>query len=187
MKTVILRTLLVCTAAWLLPAELVAGDAPEARGAELLKPFKQNLKSALLDGMEQGVSEAVRVCRDKAPDIAESLSVDGVQMGRSSHRLRNPDNAAPSWVRSVLNAYLAADADRRPKTLELANGRTGYVEPILLQPMCLACHGETLSDDVKTTLNDLYPHDEATGFRIGDLRGVFWVEYADGARASYDD
>ena len=55
--------------------------------------------------------------------------------------------------------------------------RVGYVEPIVTQPMCIACHGETLSPAVADAIGRLYPEDRATGFAAGDLRGVFWVEF----------
>jgi hypothetical protein len=53
----------------------------------------------------------------------------------------------------------------------------GYVEPIGIKPLCLACHGEALAPDVAARIGELYPKDRATGFTEGDLRGVFWVEY----------
>ena len=59
----------------------------------------------------------------------------------------------------------------------LPNGRSGYVEPILLQPLCTACHGEKISKEVAIIIDEMYPEDQAVGFKTGDLRGVFWVEY----------
>lgn len=55
--------------------------------------------------------------------------------------------------------------------------REGYVEPIAIQPICLACHGKDLGADIASQINTLYPDDEATGFEIDELRGVYWVEY----------
>ena len=117
------------------------------------------------------------MCQIKAPEIAESLSRDGVQMGRSSHRLRNPANVSPEWVSPILEAYVSAQTDREPRIVELPGSRAGYVEPILLQPLCLTCHGDTLTTDVASRIEQLYPDDNATGFEVGDFRGVFWVEY----------
>lgn len=148
-----------------------------ARGAELLAPFKQDLKQALVAGMQQGPVHAISVCRDQAPAIAESFSTLGVRMGRTSHRLRSPDNAAPEWVETVLQTYLGEDSNRAPRLVPLPNDRQGYVEPIAVQPLCLACHGKSLAPDVAAHINEAYPKDEATGFEVGDLRGVFWVEY----------
>ena len=71
-----------------------AGDDSAGRGAALLGPFKAKLKGALVAGMQEGPANAIEVCREDAPAIAAALSVDGVLMGRSSHRLRNRDIAS---------------------------------------------------------------------------------------------
>jgi hypothetical protein len=154
-----------------------ADDAERARGAAHLAPFKQSLQQALQDGLARGPVEAIGACRVEAPRIAAALSRDGVRMGRASHRLRNPANAAPDWVRPVLDDYLAHPSRRAARAVAIAPGRAGYVEPIPVQPLCLACHGEALAPDVAAAIATLYPSDHAVGFREGDLRGVFWVEY----------
>jgi len=168
----LLLMLCACT-----PAKQQDPGVDSTRGAELLAPFKKDLKLALVAGMQQGPLNAISVCKDQAPQIAASLSIDGVQMGRTSHRLRNPENSAPEWVDRVLQAYLGEDQDREPRLVRLQNDRLGYVEPIATQPLCLACHGNTLSPDLAVLIREEYPEDEATGFSEGDLRGVFWVEY----------
>jgi hypothetical protein len=152
-------------------------NAPHPRGAELLVPFKVELKSALTAGMAEGPVAAISVCRDQAPQIARSLSTGEIRMGRTSHRLRNPENATPEWVTPVLDGYLEQTGSREPRTVTLAGSREGYVEPILIQPVCLTCHGPALAEDVAARIAELYPDDQAVGFHEGDFRGVFWVEY----------
>ena len=152
-----------------------ADDAAPA-GAVLLQPFKQQLRSALQTGMAYGPAAAIESCRVEAPAIAASFSVDGIRMGRTSHRPRNPANEGPAWAAAVLQSYLGGD-DWKPRTVDLGEGRSGYIEPIRTHPLCLHCHGETLSSEVADAIRQLYPQDRATGFRAGDLRGVFWVSY----------
>lgn len=152
-------------------------DADTARGAALLKPFKQELQQALRGGLEQGAEQAISVCKDKAPAIAARLSTDGIVVGRSSHKLRNPENAPPDWVTPVLTGYLQGQADLEPAAVALPDQRVGYVEPIVMQPLCLTCHGEVLAPDIAERVAAAYPQDAATGFEVGDLRGVFWVEF----------
>lgn len=149
----------------------------KAEGAALLAPFKTELKSALMKGMEAGPAEAISVCRDEAPGISARLSVDGVVMGRSSHRLRNYNNATPEWLAPVLRGYADGSAGLEPIALSIDDGRMGYAEPIMVQPMCLACHGESLAPEVAARISEAYPDDQATGFKAGDFRGVFWVEF----------
>ena len=154
-----------------------AQDTELARGAELLMPFKKDLQQALKGGLAEGPAEAIQVCRVKAPGIADALSVDGVRMGRSSHKLRNPDNTAPDWVGPIMQAYLDDASSREPRAVELDGNRWGYVEPIVAQPLCLTCHGSELAPEVAAQISELYPEDMATGFEAGDLRGVFWLEF----------
>ena len=154
-----------------------AGDDPAAHGASLLAPFKAELKNALMAGMKEGPATAIEVCSDDAPGIAAKLSVDGVLMGRSSHKLRNPDNAAPDWLAPIIDAYASGDDELAPVVVDLDDGRHGYAEPIRVQPLCLTCHGKTVHADVAERIEALYPDDEATGFSEGDFRGVFWVSF----------
>jgi len=149
----------------------------QAKGAALLAPFKANLKTALVKGMESGPVEAINACRVEAPHIAEGLSVDGVIMGRSSHKLRNHANATPDWLAPVLRGYADGSSELSPMALSLDDGRMAYAEPIMVQPMCLACHGEALEPGIAARISEAYPDDQATGFKAGDFRGVFWVVF----------
>lgn len=164
-------TTLVLATATAAPAD----DA--ARGAALLAPFKAQLQQALQEGLQRGPAAAIGACRVEAPRIAAALSRDGVRIGRTSHKLRNPANAGPAWARPVLDDYLAKPADRAGRVVGVSEGRVGYVEPIVTQAPCLLCHGQTIAPDVAATIAELYPADRAVGFREGDLRGVFWVEF----------
>ncbi len=162
---------------FLIPGTTFSQEEDVVHGAELLAPLKKELKQALMAGMTDGPLSAISVCKEKAPAIAASLAVDGIEIGRTSHRLRNPANSAPDWVYPVLNRYLGEELDRAPTVVSLQNNRRGYVEPIIVAPLCLACHGKTLAPEVATHISEVYPQDEATGFDVGDLRGVYWVEY----------
>jgi len=160
-----------------------AADEPDAAGAALLKPFKAELKEALVAGMQKGPATAIEICSDKAPQIAASLSVDGVVMGRSSHKLRNPENASPAWLAPLVDKWAAEgiradDVGRLTgAAIKLDDGRYGYAEPIFVQPLCLTCHGKELAPDIAARIEALYPDDDATGFDVGDFRGAFWVEF----------
>lgn len=154
-----------------------AATDPAATGAALLQPFKTELKSALMAGMEQGPAEAIAVCKTRAPEIAARLSTEDVRMGRSSLRLRNPANAPPDWLAPLLQSFAQQETTPEPAVVVLGDGRIGYAEPIMMQPLCLACHGTTVGDDIAERIAALYPEDQATGYANGDFRGVFWTEF----------
>ena len=47
-----------------------------------------------------------------------------------------------------------------------------------MAPQCLACHGprESQSPELRTALERDYPHDAATGYAVGELRGAFTLQ-----------
>jgi len=50
------------------------------------------------------------------------------------------------------------------------------VEPIYTKPMCLACHGPKLDPGIAARTRHTYPEVRATGFKDGELQGLFWAE-----------
>ena len=166
------------------PGRSAAAEPPErvaaqARGKALVAPFKSALMGALGAALAEGPVNAVEVCRVTAPALASANGSVGVRLGRASDRLRNPANAAPAWVAPLLAAYLDGSRPREPHAVALEAGRHGYVEPIGIKPMCLTCHGEAIPAEVAARIDALYPEDRARGYAVGDLRGVFWVEFDD--------
>jgi hypothetical protein len=134
----------------------------------------QQLLSELTEAMaSSGPASAIEVCSQRAPQIAADVSQQfGVQIGRTSHRLRNPDNVPPEWAQPLVDAQIA-----EPQLVALGDGRLGTLLPIRLKAQCLMCHGprDQLLPDVQQALDRTYPKDQATGFQEGDLRGWFWV------------
>lgn len=147
--------------------------------------FLQTLKQELQKGMQQGGPiNAVSVCNLTAPGIANTYSIrKGWQVGRTSLKTRNPNNSPDAWEHAVLESFderKAAGED--PAKLEFhevvkTNGKRElrYMKAIPTGGLCLACHGEQLDLQVKTRIETLYPHDEARGYQMGDIRGAFTI------------
>ena len=149
----------------------------------LATSLKGELKAALKSG---GPVEAIKVCNVVAPEIARSQSkAHGMRVRRTALRFRNPNNRPDAFERRVMLAFLAAQADGKDlKTLhhsEVVRSPDGaqtfrFIKPIVMSAEpCLACHGDKLAPGVKEQLRKLYPEDTATGFKPGDLRGVFSI------------
>ena len=152
-------------------------ESDMARAAGALKPLKRELRSALIGALKEGGAErAIEVCQLRAPEIARLTSTGGAVLGRTSHRVRNPENAPEAWMSVFLEEYLANPDDDEPRAVRLASGDIGYVEPIRMKGICLQCHGDRIKPGVKARLQALYPEDQATGFEKGELRGMFWVK-----------
>ena len=152
-------------------------ESEMARAAEALQPLKRELRNALMGALKEGGPErAIEVCQLRAPEIARLTSTGGALLGRTSHRLRNPANAPEPWMSAFLEEYLAHPTDDEPRAVRLGSGEIGYVEPIRMKGVCMRCHGDRIEPGVKAQLQALYPEDEATGFKKGELRGMFWVK-----------
>jgi len=151
-----------------------AEDRADAALAALQKRLVEALTAALQEG---GSIEALHVCRDVAQEITREVAARaGVAVGRTSHRLRNPENAPPEWARNTVeeSAGLAFEA-AEPRVFDLGD-RVGVLRPIGTLGMCTQCHGSALDPELETALAELYPDDRATGFEVGDLRGWAWAE-----------
>ena len=163
-----------------LAACVTSTQVPEsdmARATGALEPLKSELRKALIGALNEGGPErAIEVCQLRAPEIARLTSTGDATLGRTSHRLRNPENAPEAWMSIFLQEYLANPNDDEPRAVRLASGQIGYVEPIRMKGICMQCHGDRIKPGVRDRLRALYPQDEATGFKKGELRGMFWVK-----------
>lgn len=147
------------------------------RGAEAVTPLKTGLKRALTQAVEnEGAAEAVTACQAIAPSITRGAASKTAKVGRSSHKLRSPRNAPKPWMEPLLRGYLEAPGQMEPKVVVVDEDTVGYVEPIYVQPMCVACHGTEIAPEVRERITELYPDDQATGFQPGDFRGILWAE-----------
>ncbi len=142
-----------------------------------LAPFKKELKETLSKALAEGPMAAVSVCAGVAPQLAKRASSERVVVGRSALRLRNPDNAPQAWLKPLIEelAHLPS-AEGQYRVRPIDGGRHGYAEAIVLQPPCLLCHGQDIAPALAALITARYPSDQATGFAVGQLRGVFWAE-----------
>jgi len=160
-------------------------DAEVNASRETVQEFMQTLKKELQAAMQEGGPvNAVSVCNLTAPAIASTYSArNGWDVGRTSLKLRNPDNAPDAWERSVLEDFetrkLAGEDPARMEFYEVVgeNGGTElrYMKAIPTAGLCLACHGEQVDSITKARLETLYPEDQALGYQAGDIRGAFTI------------
>lgn len=155
--------------------------ALEERGRSIAAEFRTQLKGELLEALADGPQHAIGVCAVRAPEIADELSVDGVEVGRATHRPRNPANAATGWLAPLVEEYVETNGEDGPRLVELPGGRVGWVEPLLVGPPCLTCHGTDVAPELLDEIRAIYPGDRATGFAEGDFRGLLWVTLPAGA------
>jgi hypothetical protein len=186
MKT---KAAICCLASTLLSGSLAAAEPAELAEAEAaIAAFAGTLKAELTTAMQAGGPlNAIEVCSERAPAIADSVSLEkGMNLSRVSLRNRNPENAPNEWQTTVLQEFEARlAAGQTPPELswhqtEETNGTQEFrfMKAIPTGSLCLTCHGEAIAPLVAAKISELYPADKATGFREGDLRGAFVVTKA---------
>ena len=148
------------------------------------------LKSRLMQAIQSGGLEAgVEECQLAAEPIAESLSQNGWEVGRTALKVRNPNNAPDEWEREQLALFVSLLEKtklegKQPSTpmdtykYDSDSGEFRYVMAIQQGQVCMACHGAQVAPSVEGTILKHYPEDEATGFELGELRGAFTLTYS---------
>jgi hypothetical protein len=137
----------------------------------------------------EGPVGAIPVCKEKAPSLlkekADSL---GWNIRRISLKPRNQQTGvADEWEAQQLRDFdtRMANGERfdkleRGEVVTDAQGRQSfrYIRAIPVAEVCLKCHGEPekMSTELQTELKKNYPHDQALGYSLGQLRGALTVQ-----------
>ena len=178
----------------LLHAAALQGGAPPqtlfpaetARAEQAMNELQRALLARLTAAMSAGgPASAVDVCRTEARTIADTVAkAQGLELGRTSHRLRNPANAARPWARAAVDASAGAKAAAEGLKVFDLGDRVGVLRPIGTADACTRCHGapDEVTKNLGGALAAAYPQDRATGFAPGDLRGWMWAEVPKGAK-----
>lgn len=160
--------------------------AAKAKSAEIADRYQKELLTELQTAMKSGgPTAAIDVCHEASPAIAQKLSEEsGASVRRTALKVRNP-NAAPSPVeiehlKSMQAAPLGPDG--KPVAILWVDGegeakRVHYMRAIPLKPECQTCHGVDIAPEVQAAIKAKYPNDQATGFKPGELRGAFSIDW----------
>lgn len=176
-----LLVIVVCNSACTQNAEKQLIDSRNAT-QQLGSSLKNKLKTSLQAG---GPVEALSVCNVEAENIANRLSKEaGLEVGRTSLKIRNPSNISDDWEQEVLLYFeeqkkSGADISALEKyevTKDMSGKWFRYMKAIPTAEVCLVCHGETIAQPIQEKLDSLYPNDQAKGFKVGDIRGAFTVK-----------
>lgn len=140
-----------------------------------------NLKKTM---QEQGPIGALNFCHEQAIPLTDSTVAGNLlDLKRVSDKNRNPNNTPnASQLAYISEAKQQLAAGQSPKGMvsEVGGEMVAYY-PIVTQPGCLNCHGSPETDiapDTLAVLNKLYPNDQATGFDVDQLRGIWVVTMA---------
>lgn len=140
---------------------------------------------------KSGATKAVDVCHLKALPLTGEI-IAGMpritSVKRTSQKLRNPANA-PDEAEKLALAHVEKElaAGRLPKVLVQRVDSTGgkpewrVYRPVGVAPQCVTCHGprEALEPELQARLAERYPADQATGYAVGQWRGLIRVSVGD--------
>jgi hypothetical protein len=183
--TVVLLGILGCRLASAAGSSLPA-EPLEARGKAITQQafalLSSNLARALTEG---GVTNALSYCSIQALPLTKVVAdTNRVRLSRVTHKPRNPANQLAAHESAILEKFRARMAEQTPPAPVLitnAQGTVTFYAPILINnKLCLNCHGEPGKDiaaDKVAYIKRLYPQDQATGFKMGDLRGLWRIEF----------
>ena len=178
----------------LLAASLNAGDqnlsaepkSIKMEGVSYIKKLGETLKVELQQHMKAdptGVA-AFGFCTAKAAEITEEVNKAlpaHARVRRTALKTRNENNNPDATDKEVMESYVKAieektfDPKNDIKIVEEGNTTRVY-KPLLTAGVCLKCHGQNMSNEIKDMIAVSYPKDQAVDFKEGDLRGVIVAE-----------
>lgn len=185
MKTRLPLLLLVAA----LPALAQDIGALTADTKKTVLPVVPKVVSAMQEAVaEKGVAGAIPVCKEQAPALIKAKRQEtGWDIRRVSLKTRNAERATPDlWeARQLADFNIRAANGEKPETIEKSEIVTidgkqvfRYMKALPVGDVCMYCHGpaESFDTELKAKLNESYPHDQATGYGKGQIRGALTVK-----------
>ena len=173
-----------CTSNKTVDSSIVPDSVYIQTGNHLVALTFDTLRNSLLKAIgDQGLDGAISFCNERAYPLTH-IYTDSASIRRTSIKFRNPDNQPDSLElrmlismeqKQVLNGQPAAVIVRDDKR-ELVH----FFKPIIVQPMCLNCHGKSdrfIQQPTLQRINQLYPDDLAIDYEEGDFRGLWHITF----------
>jgi hypothetical protein len=165
------------------PPQPFAADLQQAKefGKSVALAVKEELGKNLMQAIGRSKFEgAVKFCNEQAYSLtAQKAQAFGARVKRATDRPRNPKNQADAEELKYLRLFKTQMPQAKPELIE-SHGEYHFYAPIVTNAMCLKCHGNTKKDiapEVLATLKRLYPKDQATGYKEGQVRGIFSIHW----------
>ena len=162
--------------------ESAVREKGQAIAAQAFGVLSSRLGKAIADA---GYTNAIEFCSVHGITLTTSVGVTNeVLLRRVTHRPRNPQNRADTNELAIIRQFeteLSKGATPSPVVAANKPGSFTYYAPIVLNlPLCMSCHGEPGTDikpDTLAQIQKAYPADGATGFKLGQLRGLWSIDF----------
>lgn len=168
-------------------AQDIAALTAETKKAVL--PVVPKVVNAMQEAVaEKGVAGAIPVCKEQAPELIKAKRQEtGWGIRRVSLKTRNAERGTPDlWeVRQLADFNIRAANGEKIDTMEKSEVVTidgkqvfRYMKALPVGDVCLKCHGavDGMDAGLKAKLAESYPHDQATGYSKGQIRGALTVK-----------
>lgn len=167
----------------LLLAEPLTQEQAVQKGNDISAALIQKLGGELKGKMQSGGPvAALHFCAQNALALTDQTAKEsGTLIKRVSLRNRNPVNGASPEELALLNHWADLQHHNMPipayAIKPLPEGGFTYSKPIMINnEACLKCHGNIAADSqLGQAITSLYPEDKATGYGMGDLRGMIVI------------
>lgn len=156
-----------------------------AKGKTIAKASFVGLSSKLKVAMKTGgPQKAVKFCNAQASVIVDSLmKANNASIRRTTDKLRSQANKPTDSETAQLMAYknqIAENHPLKPVVMPIDGDKIQFFAPIKMKAVCLKCHGtvgETMKEADYEVIKKLYPDDLATGYKEGEFRGVWSIQF----------
>lgn len=156
----------------------------KSRGDSIVTLTFDTLRNTLLKAIgEKDFPGAVEFCNTEALPLTGIYAYNGIAIKRTSDKYRNAANAPDELEKEILKYYQQLKEEKKelvPVIKKDQMGNQHYFKPILVQTLCLNCHGykETqISTETRETIQKKYPDDKAIDYKEGDLRGLWHITF----------
>jgi len=177
---------LVCTYGFASDMNTTEAMHIKQEGIKYIKMLGGALKTELKAHMKAdktGLSAAA-FCASKATSLTTEVNSKlpkYAKVRRTALQLRNnTNNTADELDKKVMDEYVAAIEAKTftPKDIKVVTlgDTTRIYKPLITAPVCLKCHGSSVSKEIKKLIDDAYPNDKAIDLKEGSLRGVIVSE-----------
>jgi len=145
----------------------------EKLGNENIKSFMMTLKSSLksLIQIDKSYQSAMGGCASIAQSRTDEYNaISETKVRRTALKYRNPKNK-PDETDTIVMERFVGENSKKSLVVDMSDSYRVY-KPLYIQAKCMACHGENISPALQKILKRTYPKDMATGFQLGEFRGV---------------
>lgn len=148
-----------------------------------LNTKKQLGKNLMGTIQKKGTVEALEFCNERAYPLTDSMAtVFSANIKRVSDKPRNSKNAANTKELAYIEKFktdVLNKTELKPIIDEIEN-EVKFYYPITTNTMCLQCHGNAnaeIKPETYKVLKALYPNDNATGYNIDQVRGIWSISF----------